>query len=101
MIANAARELGISTLALSKRLGISQPTTSQSVKPGEKIVKEKGTQADGMTYANISIPVPSRPPGSRGGKRCRRLARSQGQSGDVKFRAKPPVTGRCPVKTGE
>ncbi len=37
----AARELGISTLALSKRLGISQPTASQSVKRGEKIVKEK------------------------------------------------------------
>jgi hypothetical protein len=37
----AARELGIRTLELSKRLGISQPTASQSVKPGEKIVKEK------------------------------------------------------------
>ena len=37
----AARELGISTLELSKRLGISQPTASQSVKRGEKIVKEK------------------------------------------------------------
>jgi hypothetical protein len=36
-----ARELGISTLALSKRLGISQPTASQSVKRGEKIIKEK------------------------------------------------------------
>jgi len=38
----AARGLGISTLELSKRLGISQPTASQSVKRGEKIVKEKG-----------------------------------------------------------
>jgi len=37
----AARELGISTLELSKRLGISQPTASQSVKRGEKVVKEK------------------------------------------------------------
>jgi len=37
----AARELGISTLELSKRLGVSQPTASQSVKRGEKIVKEK------------------------------------------------------------
>ena len=37
----AARELCISALALSKRLGISQPTASQSVKRGEKIVKEK------------------------------------------------------------
>ncbi|MBL7180029.1 MAG: hypothetical protein ABIK98_14015 [Pseudomonadota bacterium] len=36
----AARELGLSTLELSKRLGISQPTASQSVKRGEKIVKE-------------------------------------------------------------
>ena len=32
---------GISTLELSKRLRISQPTASQSVKRGEKIVKEK------------------------------------------------------------
>jgi len=32
---------GINTLELSKRLGISQPTASQSVKRGEKIVKEK------------------------------------------------------------
>jgi putative transposase len=38
----ASRELGISTLELSKRLGISQPTASQSVKRGEKIVMEKG-----------------------------------------------------------
>jgi len=36
-----ARELGIRTLALSKRLGISQPTASQSLKRGEKTVKEK------------------------------------------------------------
>ena len=38
----AARELGISTLELSRKLGISQPTASQSVKRGEKIVNEKG-----------------------------------------------------------
>ena len=37
----AACELGISTLKLSKRFGISQPTASQSAKWGEKIVKEK------------------------------------------------------------
>ena len=37
----AAREIGISTLELSKPPGISQPTASQSVKRGEKIVKEK------------------------------------------------------------
>jgi REP element-mobilizing transposase RayT len=37
----ATRELGITTLELSKRLGISQPTVSQSAKRGEKIVKEK------------------------------------------------------------
>jgi REP element-mobilizing transposase RayT len=37
----AARELGISTLELSKRLGISQPTASQSVKRGGNIVKGK------------------------------------------------------------
>jgi DNA-binding MarR family transcriptional regulator len=38
----AARELGISTRELSKHLGISQPTASQSVRRGEKIVTEKG-----------------------------------------------------------
>ena len=43
----AARELGISTLELSKKLGISQPTASQSVKRGEKIVKEKGLKLIG------------------------------------------------------
>ena len=43
----AARELGISTLALSKRPGISQPTASQSVKRGEKIVKEKQLKVTG------------------------------------------------------
>jgi putative transposase len=37
----AVRELGISTVELSKRLGISQPTASQSVKRGEKIIKER------------------------------------------------------------
>lgn len=36
----AARQLGISTLELSKRLGISQPTASQSIQRGEKIVTE-------------------------------------------------------------
>jgi hypothetical protein len=36
----AAWELGISTLELSRRLGISQPTANQSVKRGERIVKE-------------------------------------------------------------
>jgi hypothetical protein len=35
----ATREPGISTVELSKRPGISQPTSSQSVKRGEKIVK--------------------------------------------------------------
>ncbi|MFH1075267.1 MAG: transposase, partial [Pseudomonadota bacterium] len=37
----ATRELGIATLELSKRLGISQPTASQSAKRGETIVKKK------------------------------------------------------------
>ena len=37
----AAYELGISTVGLSKRLGISQPAASQPVKRSEKIVKEK------------------------------------------------------------
>jgi REP element-mobilizing transposase RayT len=34
----AARELGMTTLELSRQLGISQPTASQSVKRGEKVV---------------------------------------------------------------
>jgi REP-associated tyrosine transposase len=38
----AVRELGISTLELAKRLGVSQPTISQSVKRGGKIVAENG-----------------------------------------------------------
>ena len=38
----ASRDLGISTLELAKKLGVSQPTASQSVKRGEMIVKEKG-----------------------------------------------------------
>ncbi len=37
----AARELGMSTIELSKRLFVSQPTVSQSVKRGEKIVKDE------------------------------------------------------------
>jgi REP element-mobilizing transposase RayT len=37
----AARELGITTLDLSRQLGISQPTASQSVKRGEKVVAGK------------------------------------------------------------
>ncbi|MGD9321924.1 MAG: transposase [Desulfobacteraceae bacterium] len=37
----AARELGMSTIELSKRLLVSQPTASQSVKRGEKIVKDE------------------------------------------------------------
>ena len=37
----ASRELGISTIALSKRLGVSQPTVSQSIRRGERIVIEK------------------------------------------------------------
>jgi putative transposase len=37
----ASRELGMSTIALSKRLGISQPAVSQSIRRGERIVSEK------------------------------------------------------------
>ena len=36
----AVRELGFSTRELSKRLGISQPTASQSAKRGETIVNQ-------------------------------------------------------------
>jgi hypothetical protein len=35
------RELGISTVELSKKLKISQPTASQSVARGQKIVQER------------------------------------------------------------
>jgi len=38
----AAQELGLSMVELDGRLGIFQPTASQSVKRGEKIVREKG-----------------------------------------------------------
>ncbi|HHE74568.1 MAG TPA: transposase [Desulfobacteraceae bacterium] len=37
----ASRELGMSTITLSKHLGISQPTVSQSIRRGERIVLEK------------------------------------------------------------
>jgi putative transposase len=43
----AARDLGISTLEPAKRLGVSQPTASQSVKRGEKIIKEMGLKLMG------------------------------------------------------
>lgn len=43
----AARELGISTLELSKRLGISQPTASQSAKRGERLVAEQKINMEG------------------------------------------------------
>ena len=38
----AVRELGASATALAKRLRLSQPPVSISVKRGEKIAKEKG-----------------------------------------------------------
>ena len=37
----ASRELGMSTVALSERLGISQPAVSHSIRRGEQIVLEK------------------------------------------------------------
>lgn len=37
----ASRELGMSTITLSKRLSISQPAVSQSIRRGERIVSEK------------------------------------------------------------
>jgi len=38
----AVRELGISATELARRIGISQPAISQSVKRGEVIAKENG-----------------------------------------------------------
>jgi hypothetical protein len=43
----AVRMLGISTVELSKRLQISQPTASQSVKRGERVVVERRLQPPG------------------------------------------------------
>lgn len=43
----AVRELGMSTVELSRRLRISQPTASQSIKRGEKAVAEKKLQVPG------------------------------------------------------
>ena len=57
----AARKLGISTLELSKKLGISQPTASQSVKRGEKIVKEKGLELIGKFMPIYRYPYPIPP----------------------------------------
>lgn len=37
----ASRELGLSTIELSRRLNVSQPTVSQSIKRGEKITIER------------------------------------------------------------
>ena len=37
----ASREMGMSTITLSKHLGISQPTVSQSIRRGERLVLEK------------------------------------------------------------
>jgi putative transposase len=38
----AHRELGISTVDLAKRVNLSQPSVSQSIKRGEKLIMEKG-----------------------------------------------------------
>lgn len=46
----ATRNLGISTIELSKRLNVSQPTASQSAKRGEKIVREKGIELHNEHY---------------------------------------------------
>ena len=54
----AAREPDISTLELSKRLGISQPTASQSVKKRGGNRERKATQGDGLIYINKTIPFP-------------------------------------------
>jgi len=38
----AVRELNVSATALAKKLGLSQPAVSISVKRGEKLAREKG-----------------------------------------------------------
>ncbi len=43
----AVRELGMSTVELSRRLHISQPTASQSVKRGERVAAERKLQVPG------------------------------------------------------
>jgi len=54
----AARELGISTLELSKKLGISQPTARLSVKRGEKILKKKALELIGKIMPIHQYPSP-------------------------------------------
>ena len=43
----ATRKLGLTTVALSKKLKIAQPTVSQSVKRGGKIAPEEGLNMSG------------------------------------------------------
>jgi len=45
-------------LELSERLSISQPTASQSVKPGEKVVKEKKLNLMGRPMPIYQYPSP-------------------------------------------
>jgi putative transposase len=44
----AVRELGISATELARRIGVTQPAISQSVKRGEAIVKENGFELEGL-----------------------------------------------------
>jgi hypothetical protein len=65
----AAHDLGIRTLELAKRLGVSQPTASQSVKRGKRSQKRIDSCRWDNMYTNISIPVwsPIRPKNHGGG----------------------------------
>jgi hypothetical protein len=54
----AAREFGTSTIELSRRLGITQPTASQSEKRGGKTVK-KGSSSCQLIYLNKPVPSPT------------------------------------------
>jgi REP-associated tyrosine transposase len=52
----AAREMGISTLELQRRLGIFQPSAIQSVKRGEKLVTEKKRNRMGRAISKYQYP---------------------------------------------
>jgi len=46
---------------LAGRLGVSQPTASQTINQGKDIVKDMGPHVPGMIHVNISMPVPEMP----------------------------------------
>ena len=58
LFATDSKDIRLSTMEISKRLGISKPMASQSVRMGEKLVKENRVEDSRKSLINISIPVP-------------------------------------------